>query len=63
MPPPMQLCIFDERRGLSEGQEADRVLAYFPASVHPNDQASAVGLVQAMSSFSTIFSQARQPTF
>ncbi|KAK9828403.1 hypothetical protein WJX81_004639 [Elliptochloris bilobata] len=55
-PRPLQLCIFDDRRGQEEGHEADKVLAFFPPDTRPNDQAAAVGLVQAMLAFSSIFS-------
>ena len=33
------------------------MLAFFPHDTRPNDQAAAVGLVQAMLAFSSIFSQ------
>ena len=55
--PPVQLCVFDTRRGRAEGQEADKVLAYYPADVPADEQANVVGLVQAVSAFSAIFSQ------
>jgi hypothetical protein len=96
--PPLQLCIFDDRRGQVphrptswsptlqarsrlrvqgsacitqsarqqghwyalqqvEGEEADKVLAFFPRDVKPNNQSAVVGLVQAMLAFSSIFSQ------
>ena len=55
--PPVQLCVFDSRRGKAEGQEVDKVLAYYPADVPANVQANVVGLVQAVGAFSAIFSQ------
>lgn len=57
MVPPLQLSVFDVRRGRTEGQEADKVLGFYPASVDTDEQASVVGLVQAMSAFSSIFDQ------
>ena len=57
MVPSLQLCVFDVRRGRTEGQEADKVLGFHPANVDANEQASVVGLVQAMSAFSSIFDQ------
>ena len=42
-----------------EGEEADKVLAFFPRDVKPNNQSAVVGLVQAMLAFSSIFSQVR----
>jgi hypothetical protein len=55
--PLVQLCVFDARRGREEGQEAEKVLGYYPADVPPDEQSSVVGLVQAVSAFSAIFSQ------
>ena len=55
--PPLQICLFDVRRGKVEGQEADRVLGFYPSSTDASDQASIVGLVLAMSAFSSIFDQ------
>ncbi|BDA47525.1 Vacuolar fusion protein CCZ1 homolog [Coccomyxa sp. Obi] len=55
--PPLQLCTFDVRRGRVEGQEADRVLGFYPSCTDAIDQVSVVGLVQAMSAFSSIFDQ------
>lgn len=60
--PSLQLCIFDVRRGKVEGQEADRVLGFYPSSTDAIDQASIVGLVQAISAFSSIFDQVMQST-
>ena len=37
-----------------EGEEADKVLAFFPRDVKPNNQSAVVGLVQAMLAFSSI---------
>ena len=56
-PPSLQLCIYDSRRGKAEGDEADRVLAYYPADVSPNEQASTVGLAQAVGAFTATFSK------
>ncbi|KAK9823556.1 hypothetical protein WJX72_003727 [[Myrmecia] bisecta] len=54
---PLQLCIFDDRRGTVEGEEPDKILAFFPADVPVDEQTAAVGLVQAMVAFTSIFSQ------
>lgn len=51
----LQLCIFDERRGENEGDEMDKILAYYPSSTAPNMQAWAVGLAQAILTFSSTF--------
>eukprot|EP00884_Botryococcus_braunii_P020596 jgi/Botrbrau1/721/Bobra.160_2s0044.1 len=53
---PFQLCIFDERRGQIEGEEGDRILAYFPPETPAVDQTALVGLVQAMLAFTSLFS-------
>lgn len=53
--PSLQLCIFDDRRGDREGQEADKVLGYYPNSVTVNAQTSLVGLAQAFLSFTSTF--------
>ncbi len=60
--PPLQLCMFDVRRGRVEGQEADCVLGFYPSGTDATDQASVVGLVQAMSAFSSIFDQVMRAT-
>eukprot|EP00850_Spirogloea_muscicola_P018681 SM000174S03336 [mRNA] locus=s174:39268:43355:- [translate_table: standard] len=50
------LCVFDSRRGEREGEEADKVLLYFPeASLLPQQQAT-VGLCEALITFSRLFS-------
>ena len=46
-----------------EGKEADKVLVFFPHDTRPNDQAAAVGLVQAMLAFSSIFSPVRSTAY
>ena len=61
-PPSLQLCVYDSRRGKAEGDEADRVLAYHPPDVSPNEQASTVGLAQAVGAFAAIFSQVQLHT-
>lgn len=55
--PWLQLCVYDSRRGKAEGDEADKILAYYPPDVSTNEQASTVGLAQAVSAFAAIFSQ------
>ena len=41
---PLQLCIFDDRRGEKEGQEADKILGFYPSNTPPDSQAALVGL-------------------
>lgn len=56
-PPPLQLCILDTRRGQQEGQEAKKVLAFFPKLTAIDDSTSVVGLFLATNAFCSIFSQ------
>lgn len=56
-PPPLQLCILDTRRGQQEGQEAEKVLAFYPKATPADDKASVVGLFLATNAFCSIFSQ------
>ena len=56
-PSPLQLCLLDTRRGQQEGQEADKVLAYYPDVTAADDRASVVGLFLATNAFCSIFSQ------
>ena len=51
-----QLCVFDDRRGGQEGQEADKVLAFFPPDTPLHEQCSVVGLVQAVQALFSSFS-------
>jgi hypothetical protein len=44
-----------------EGQEIDKVLAFYPPEVAPNEQTALVGLVQAMLAFTSLFSPVRPP--
>ena len=52
---PLQLCVFDERRGEQEGQEQDKLLGYYPAQVPLQEQGSVVGLAQALLTFTNTF--------
>ena len=52
---PLKLCIFDDRRGQTEGEEADKILAFYPSST-PNDaRTAAVGFTQALLAFTSVF--------
>lgn len=52
---PLQLCLFDARRGDREGEEHDKLLGYFPADVPTIEQCRTVGLVQASQTFLKTF--------
>jgi len=56
-PPPLQLCILDTRRGQQEGQEGEKVLAFYPEATPTDDRTSVVGLFLATNVFCSIFSQ------
>ncbi|MED6148331.1 Vacuolar fusion protein CCZ1 B [Stylosanthes scabra] len=52
----VELCIFDLRRGQHEGQELDKILFFFPASLPFSKQLSVVGLSEGLITFTRIFS-------
>ncbi|GMH36776.1 hypothetical protein BSKO_04649 [Bryopsis sp. KO-2023] len=52
---PLQLFIYDERKGNKEGHEDDKLLAYFPATTPHDDKLITVGLAQALSTFIATF--------
>lgn len=56
-----QLCLYDDRLGLREGEEAEKILAFYPSETSLNEQTAIVGLVQAMSTFTSVFSKASFP--
>jgi hypothetical protein len=59
--PGIRVAVFDDRRGNTEGTEADKVLAFWPADTAEREQVAAVGLVQAMAAFMANFSGVRSP--
>lgn len=52
---PLQLCLFDARRGDREGEEHDKLLGYYPTDVPTVEQCHIVGLVQASQTFLETF--------
>ncbi len=54
--PGIRVAFFDDRRGNTEGGEADKLLAFWPTDTPEREQAAAVGLVQAMAAFMANFS-------
>lgn len=56
-PGPVHLAIFDERQGGSEGDPSDQLLAYHPAETPTEEQAGAVGLIRAVTTFAHIFAE------
>lgn len=53
--PHLQLCVFDTRRGCREGQEAERVLAFYPPGTPEHVQVKTAGLAQALATFAAGF--------
>ena len=53
----LQLCVFDSKRDYPEGQEAKRILAYYPEACSVDDQTAVVGLAEALVTFATNFDQ------
>lgn len=52
---PLQICLFDDRRGEVEGEESDKLLGYYPTQVSAQAQTAFVGLVQAIVTFCRTF--------
>lgn len=55
----LALAYFDDRRGNHEGEEHEKLLAFYPANASLNARISIVGLAQAYTSFATSFSEVR----
>lgn len=51
------LVYYDTRRGQAEGQEADKVLAFYPPTTPATTQSSLVGLSQALTMFAGTFNK------
>ncbi|KAL8047163.1 hypothetical protein ABFX02_08G221400 [Erythranthe guttata] len=52
----MKLCVFDLRRGQTEGQELDKILFFNPADLPLPTQLSVIGLSEGLITFTRIFS-------
>ncbi|GFP97216.1 vacuolar fusion protein ccz1 homolog [Phtheirospermum japonicum] len=52
----MKLCVFDLRRGQTEGQELDKILFFYPADLPLSRQLSVIGLSEGLITFTRIFS-------
>ncbi|XP_051117713.1 vacuolar fusion protein CCZ1 homolog B isoform X2 [Andrographis paniculata] len=52
----MKLCVFDLRRGQTEGQELDKILFFYPADLPLTVQLSVIGLSEGLITFTRIFS-------
>lgn len=59
-PKPVQLCVFDTEHDYPEGEEAQRILAYYPPDAcSVDDQTSVIGLAQALLTFNANFEGVR----
>lgn len=47
----LRLCVFDLRRGQTEGQELDKILFFFPAELDLSTQLSVTGLSEGLITF------------
>ncbi|KAK4394230.1 Vacuolar fusion protein CCZ1B [Sesamum angolense] len=52
----VKLCVFDLRRGQTEGQELDKILFFYPADLPLSAQLSVIGLSEGLVTFTRIFS-------
>jgi len=48
----MKLCVFDRSRGQEEGEEADKILFFFPSATPLQEQITLVGLWEGLLAFS-----------
>lgn len=54
---PLQLCVFDSQRDYPEGEEAQRILAYYPTDCSIDEQTAVIGLAEALATFSNNFDE------
>jgi len=52
----MYVFVYDTTRGVREGEELDKLLAFYPASASAEQQQAAAGLAEALAGLSSIFS-------
>ncbi|KAJ0253485.1 Vacuolar fusion protein CCZ1 A [Hirschfeldia incana] len=52
----LRLCVFDLRRGQTEGQELDKILFFHPPELDPSSQLSVTGLSEGLITFTRLFS-------
>lgn len=50
----MKLCMFDLRRGQTEGQELDKILFFYPADLPITNQLSVIGLSEGLITFTRL---------
>ena len=47
----LRLCMFDLRRGQTEGQELEKILFFYPADLYFSTQLSVIGLSEGLITF------------
>ncbi|EOA37651.1 hypothetical protein CARUB_v10012180mg [Capsella rubella] len=52
----LRLCVFDLRRGQTEGQELDKILFFYPPELDLSTQLSVTGLSEGLITFTRLFS-------
>jgi hypothetical protein len=52
----LRLCMFDLRRGQTEGQELEKILFFYPADLDFSTQLSVIGLSEGLITFTRLFS-------
>lgn len=52
----VRFCVFDTSRGQREGEEHEKILAFFPAYTPQSEQLATVGLSEGLITFSKVFS-------
>ncbi|CAI5986469.1 unnamed protein product, partial [Closterium sp. NIES-65] len=55
----VRVCVFDSRRGKREGEEAEKLLFFFPPATPPSEQVALLGLWEGLLAFTRIFSPHR----
>jgi hypothetical protein len=56
MPHQVKVFVFDTRRGKKEGEELDKLLAFFPPSATAEQQQASAGLAEALTGLTGLFS-------
>ncbi|CAI7823550.1 unnamed protein product, partial [Closterium sp. NIES-54] len=55
----VRVCVFDSQRGKREGEEAEKLLFFFPPATPPSEQVALLGLWEGLLAFTRIFSPNR----
>lgn len=50
----LKLCVFDLRRGQTEGQELEKILFFYPADLPLTTQLSVIGLSEGLITFTRL---------